>query len=519
MDSKKVQKKKLTFKNNIYITLIIMATLFMGIGHAAISAISLDINGLVTATPQDGIFITAAISVYDSVDVNDDNSIGQVNVSTGTFLNTTSILPNDNSFITYSVTIYNSTEEDYMFEGTEYILGEGTYDNEYIIFDSLNGISEGYILNSKESITFTITFHYKDYISVDNKELNSSLNFKFNTAVISEDLLLMKTSETSTDAFWNYRSKIKTITFENEINIPSEAVNFWDVSATGNDKVMAYIVKNEENTSYYDLYIQGDGKIYANYDSEYLFYDFVNVDTINNIYLLNTHWVTDMSYMFYNLGEESTVFTLDLGNNFDTSNVTDMTRMFYHTGYSSELFTLNLGDKFDTSKVTIMDRTFAYCGYSSPKFELDLGDNFNTENVTDMARLFSYAGYLSEIFTLDLGDKFDTKNVINMNRMFYYSGNNNKNFTLSLGDKFNTINVTDMYAMFEGVGYSSTIFTLDLGDNFNTENVTDMGSMFANAGYSSDLFYLDCRSWNVSNVTNSTNFNLNVETKVIAPSW
>ena len=55
--------------------------------------------------------------------------------------------------------------------------------------------------------------------------------------------------------------------------------------------------------------------------------------------------------------------------------------MFYECGYSSEVFTLDLGDKFDTSKVWFvggMDYMFYRCGYSSKVFTLDLGDNFNT---------------------------------------------------------------------------------------------------------------------------------------------
>lgn len=57
-----------------------------------------------------------------------------------------------------------------------------------------------------------------------------------------------------------------------------------------------------------------------------------------------------MADMFLMCGVSSTVFSLDLGSNFDTSNVTDMSGMFNRCGEDSVYFQLILGDKFDTSK-------------------------------------------------------------------------------------------------------------------------------------------------------------------------
>jgi hypothetical protein len=96
----------------------------------------------------------------------------------------------------------------------------------------------------------------------------------------------------------------------------------------------------------------------------------------------DTSQVTDMNSMFSATGSSSTVFTLDLGDKFDTSQVTDMGNMFYSTGYNSTAFTLDLGDKFDTSKVENMEQMVAYTGYSNPNFTLDLR-NFNVGVVTN----------------------------------------------------------------------------------------------------------------------------------------
>ena len=274
-----------------------------------------------------------------------------------------------------------------------------------------------------------------------------------------KDMTLMSANIYSTQAFWGYREQIKNITFENSINIPNNAYKSWDVSETGNEKVMAYIIPNSSSSSFYDLYIQGDGEIYANKNSDGLFYNFKNVDSINNIELLNTSKVTRMSNMFDGTGYSSTVFTLDLGDNFDTSKVTSMYNMFKNTGSSSP------------------------------------------------------------VFTLDLGDNFDTSNVGNMEGMFMGTGSSNKSFTLDLGDKFDTSNVSNMDGMFIRAGYNSLVFTLDLGDKFDTSKVTNMNTMFHSTGRESTQFKVNCTSWNVEKVTNYTNFNYNVETKVIPPKW
>ena len=174
-----------------------------------------------------------------------------------------------------------------------------------------------------------------------------------------------------------YKTKIKTITFEDSINVPDNAFKSWDVSSTGNGMVMAYIKTSASDSSYYDLYIQGDGRIYANPNSSYLFYGFSYLDKINNIELLNINRVTNMESMFYNTGNESETFKLDLGDEFDTSNVTNMAQMFYSTGRNSTVFTLNLGNEFNTSNVTNMSYMFNHC-YNLTALDLS---SFDTSKV------------------------------------------------------------------------------------------------------------------------------------------
>ncbi len=249
---------------------------------------------------------------------------------------------------------------------------------------TLRATTEGDVGNGESTCTLVQKANNYDQVQ---KEIN--------------DMTLMSTTTDSTTAFWGYREQIKNITFEDSINIPYNAYKSWDVSTTGNGKVMAYIIPNSSDSSFYDLYIQGDGEIYANKYSSYLFDEFINVDSLNNIGLLNTSNVINMGFMFFKTGYNSKVFTLDLGNNFDTSNVVYMNQMFNSTGFNSPVFTLNLGDKFDTSNVTNMAWMFHATGHQSQLFTLNLGDLFNTSNVTSMHSIFYSTGYTSSLFKLD----------------------------------------------------------------------------------------------------------------------
>ena len=292
-----------------------------------------------------------------------------------------------------------------------------------------------------------------DFVDFENKQLN-----------VDKDTL-----QITSDSFWQYNQQIKTITFESTLNPKEEAAYTYDISANQNEKVLAYLVENgtvevrvpkktrASGPSYdievrpaYDMYIQTDGKIYANYDSSFWFSYLINLTEINNIENLDTSYVTNMSGMFTYM---NSLTTLDLSH-FDTSNVTDMSYMFA----SNSLTTLDLSH-FDTSNVTDMSTMF----YSTLLTELDLS-TFDTSNVTDMSSMFS-STHLTE---LDLSS-FDTSKVTDMSSMF--------GFTVYLTklnvSSFDTSNVTNMSEMF----YSTLLTELDLS-SFDTSKVTDMSSIF-----------------------------------------
>ena len=181
-----------------------------------------------------------------------------------------------------------------------------------------------------------------------------------------------------------------------------------------------------------------------------------NLTTIENLNLLKTANVTNMSSMFWSC---SSLTNLDLSN-LNTANVTNMHDMFY--GCSS-LTSLDLSN-FNTSNVTIMDGLFAYCSYLS---SVDVS-SFNTTNVTNMMSMFYFC---SSLTNLDVSN-FNTANVTEMSSMFADC----HSLTSLDVSNFKTDNVTDIRWMFKG---SSGLKTIYVGSGWSTEAVKEGGDMFA----------------------------------------
>lgn len=97
------------------------------------------------------------------------------------------------------------------------------------------------------------------------------------------------------------------------------------------------------------------------------FTEFTQIEGISN---LNTSNVTDMSYMF---SDCKNLTTLDVSN-FDTSKVKDMSCMF---SFCKNLTSINVSS-FDTSNVTNMDYMF---DYSEKLKTIYAGDNWNTSKI------------------------------------------------------------------------------------------------------------------------------------------
>ena len=121
--------------HNIYMFLLCFAALFMSVGYAAINSISLNLNGEMFALAQEGVFITEVnIDSENSVDADFVNT--KVNSSYQTTLNSSVYLSDTNpdSTVVMDVTIHNSTDDDYVFNGVTYEVGNNTYSNENIVY-------------------------------------------------------------------------------------------------------------------------------------------------------------------------------------------------------------------------------------------------------------------------------------------------------------------------------------------------------------------------------------------------
>lgn len=329
--NKSSNKKKINISKIIPIIIFIM-TIFMGIGYASINSIIIGFEGEAIAKEIDGVFITNAVVDYASTGVADNSKITQAyqtNFGSTVTLSSTYRY----AYIDYAITIYNSTDDDYQYVGPEYVEGEATYDNPDIVF-KVSGITENYVLSSKQSVTFIVKFMYKDSTIANNNVLNSIINFKFESLAEDdeedeEEILVsagvLDSNSTDGNVFGGnlYKYNIESISFVNHENVPTGATS-WDASAEKNGTITGWYIDSDSNGSY-ELYLGADsGRVTLPANCYKLFYYYTALKSID-FSNIDTSQVTNMSEMFhysYNLTE------LDLSK-FDMSNVTNTTSMFY----------------------------------------------------------------------------------------------------------------------------------------------------------------------------------------------
>ena len=177
------KKFKSIFKNkHIIVMMIIIATLFLGVGYAQISDIDLSVSGSASANKQEGVVISEITYLSNN---NADVAHCKINTYYQTTMDSKIVLgTNSDSSITYQVSITNLTNETREFKGATF--DESFYDNPEIDFE-INGLNIGDSLAAGETKTFTVTFKYKEpKASYDSNVLNSYLNFIFGKSIIDE---------------------------------------------------------------------------------------------------------------------------------------------------------------------------------------------------------------------------------------------------------------------------------------------------------------------------------------------
>ena len=290
--------------------------------------------------------------------------------------------------------------------------------------------------------------------------------------VVSEKAVMM--SRNTSKAFWQsaYNSKISTVDVLTNKDVPTDAVESWDVSAKQDKSVMAWIINDSGNSGMYKLYIGGDGGVSAPSNMMALFYNFSNT-TIMNLSNLDTSNVTNMNYIF----EGCNSLTELNASGWDLSNTTDCS-IFNHL---QKLTTVDVSN-WNIGKTTDINHMFAYL----KKLRTVNMENFKSSNVTNMSYMFDGCINLTNINV----SNFDTSKVTNMSFMFQGCTSLTK---LNLSS-FDTSKVTDMSYMFASC---TNLTNIDVS-NFNTSNVINMNYMFAFSKFTE----LDLCSFDTSKVTN-----------------
>ena len=151
------------------------------------------------------------------------------------------------------------------------------------------------IIKKNQTINYKMRLWFANDIpqSEENKVFKAKLNI-----VGSQNTKMMATNNYSGDLWKRKQSTVTKIVFQDSINKIEGESESWDISSAKNKTVMARLVPNTDDTTTNTLYIQGNGGVTANYNSQRLFYKFSKLTEIENINLLDISNVTNMLDMF-----------------------------------------------------------------------------------------------------------------------------------------------------------------------------------------------------------------------------
>ncbi len=255
-----------------------------------------------------------------------------------------------------------------------------------------------------------------------------------------------------------YKTSILTVTVLDNMNIPENAYQIFDVSKEQDGTVKAWIVPNEENVDRYDLYIGGTDGV-GSEDCSYLFCELTNCIKIDleNLYTENA---TSFACMFYN---DNNLEDINL-KNLDSSEVTTMSNMFAECNNLKKLDLSN----FNTRNLTNMGLMFFHC---TSLESVDLS-SFDTSSVSSMSQLFNGC---KNIRKLDL-ENFDTSKLSTWAAGGYYMFAECTRLEELKISSWDVSNFVYMIGMFQNC---NSLQSLDLS-GWNTSNVINMNGMFYN---------------------------------------
>ena len=373
------------------------------------------------------------------------NAEGMENVSSY-FTNESKGLMSSNckkSYTTSETVIEFNVEKSILFSFKYLVSSEQKYDVFTITLDG----------KKLEGISGTSQYEYKKILSVGKHSLtlsykkDQSKNEGADRAFIYD----LKTSTTIDGYVAEYDATNNTLTFKKIASINSEPIDLNRIVMVNNKQTVINLCSllGIKIGTIKNVIFEESFNTYTPTSLKEFFRGCTGLDKITGLKYLNTAEVTDMSYMFWNCRNLS---SLDLSN-FNTTKVENMLGMFFDCENLSSLVLSN----FNTANVTDMSNMFSYCNMLE---KLNLS-NFNTTKVEDMSYMFNMCQKLTE---LNLSN-FKTEKVKNMKYMFSYC---NKLKKLDLSN-FNTANVTNMSSMFYGC---STLQTIYVSDDFVVTGIT-----------------------------------------------
>ena len=238
---------------------------------------------------------------------------------------------------------------------------EGVPDaKQYSVFDTVEVSSniptcEGYRFKGWRIVTEGVQRLNDDYFIMAEKDvvlraewgrvgIAKSMDGVVNT---KGDSIMRSYTYDSVDDYHNsaYRSKVTSIVTKGDLQIPTTAIEYWDVSEAGDGSVIAYIEDDGRGEGTYQVTIGGQGEIIANPSSSYLFYQFTNVESMDLSYL-DASRVTSMQSMFSGC---SSLTSLDFRN--ATFNATSYGSMFSSVNHAISVIV-----KDDVAKIWIETR-------------------------------------------------------------------------------------------------------------------------------------------------------------------
>ena len=244
-----------------------------------------------------------------------------------------------------------------------------------------------------EGISGTSQNEYKRILSVGKHSLTLSYKKDRSTNKGADRAFIydLKTPTTIDGYVAEYDATNYTLTFKKIASINSEAIDLNRIVMVNNKQTVINLcsllgikIGNIKNVIFEESF-----NTYTPTSLKDFFRDCTCLNEITGLKYLNTAEVTDMSFMFWNCKNLS---SLDL-TNFNTTKVTNMSGMFYGC---YKLPSLNLSN-FNTAKVTNMSQMFYTCK-ELPSLDLT---NFNTAKATNMQEMFKGCSTLQTIYVSD----------------------------------------------------------------------------------------------------------------------